>query len=287
MLFTGAGKLLYNIYIFTWDAFLALINLVTPSLKVGTVVPQGCPGAGGKWPTFVPPGEGDSRSACPGLNALANHGILPHDGRNIKFTDMTTTVRTTFNFAPTFSNFVPHYLADVLHKNYNKDMCDLADVSLHNGIEHDASLTRQDFKYEPDQGKPYLPFIEDLLSSATGKDQDGTRMLTAADLSRFSSKRRAESRATNPDFTLDEFHKLFGSANTSTLLAIFGGRVADLAPFLTEERIPDGWESRARSRMGLTFLAHNRTVFKVEHGIKEENGGSGALAESQSREPLN
>ncbi|KAF7342959.1 putative sterigmatocystin biosynthesis peroxidase stcC [Mycena venus] len=270
MLFSGAGKLFENIYIFTWDALLALVNVVTPNLKVGTVVPHGFPGADGKWPEFVAPKESDSRSCCPALNAMANHGILPHDGRNIKFTEMTETVRTTFNFAPSFCRFVPGVMADKLHRNYKTDTCDLADISLHNGIEHDASLTRQDFKFDPDQGKPYLPFIEDLLASATGKDEDGNLMLTAADLSRYSSKRRAEARATNPDFTLDKFHKLFGSANSSTLLTIFGGKVADLELILTEERIPEGWESRIRSRKGLTFLAFNRTVLAVEKGIKEE-----------------
>jgi hypothetical protein len=74
MLFSGAGELFQNIYIFTWDALLALVNVVTPNKKLGTVVPHGLPGAGGKWPEFVAPKEGDSRSCCPALNALANHG---------------------------------------------------------------------------------------------------------------------------------------------------------------------------------------------------------------------
>jgi len=29
---------------------------------------------------FVPPGSGDARGPCPGLNAMANHGYLPHNG---------------------------------------------------------------------------------------------------------------------------------------------------------------------------------------------------------------
>lgn len=29
---------------------------------------------------FVAPGDGDQRGPCPGLNALANHGYLPHNG---------------------------------------------------------------------------------------------------------------------------------------------------------------------------------------------------------------
>ncbi|KAJ6603250.1 Chloroperoxidase [Mycena vulgaris] len=269
-LLSSAGKLLQNIYIFIWDALLTIFNLLTPNLKVGSVVPHGSPGADGKWPDFVPPKEGDSRSACPALNALANHGILPHDGRNVKFSEITHAVRTSFNFAPTFSRFVPGVAADMLHKNPKTDMCDLADISLHNGIEHDASLTRQDAKFDPDQGKPHIPFITELLGSASGNDSDGNRILTAADLSRYSGKRRAEAKATNPEFTLDKFHKTFGSANSSTLLAIFGGKIADLEPFLNEERIPQGWEPKVRFRMGLTFLAFNTTVLKVERGIKEE-----------------
>ncbi|KAJ7446559.1 Chloroperoxidase [Mycena latifolia] len=278
-LLSRARTLLRNVYVFSLDVVLTLANLVTPNLKPGSVVPRGSPGAGGKWPEYVPPKEGDSRSACPALNALANHGILPHDGRNIKFTDMTRVVRTSFNFANTFCIFVPNYMADLLHKNYSTDTLDLSDINLHNGIEHDASLTRQDVKFEADQGKPYLPFITELLASATGKDKAGDVMLTPADVSRYSSKRRAEARATNPEFTLDKVHKTFGSSNASTLLTIFGGRMSDLEPLLKEERIPEGWQPRVLSRMGLTILAFNRTVLKVENGIKEEPLEGAAPAE--------
>jgi hypothetical protein len=46
--------------------------------------------------------------------------------------------------------------------------------------------------------------------------------------------------------------------------------VPDLYTFLSEERLPDGWESRVRDQMGLTLLTFNRTVFRVELGIEEE-----------------
>lgn len=49
-----------------------------------------------------------------------------------------------------------------------------------------------------------------------------------------------------------------------------GGRLRDIHTFLTEERLPEGWESRVRDQMGLTFLAFNHTVLRVELGIKEE-----------------
>ena len=43
---------------------------------------------------FVAPGPGDARGQCPGLNALANHGYLPHNGVATiqQFIDATTSV---------------------------------------------------------------------------------------------------------------------------------------------------------------------------------------------------
>ena len=58
--------------------------------------------------------------------------------------------------------------------------------------------------------------------------------------------------------------------SASTLLTIFGGRMGDIYTFLTEERFPDGWESRVRDRVGLTVLRFSFTVFGVEFGIEEE-----------------
>jgi len=66
----------YDAGIFTWDFFLTLGNLVRFSRPVGKVTPEGHPGYGGYWPEFRPPQEGDSRSCCPGLNAMANHGMV-------------------------------------------------------------------------------------------------------------------------------------------------------------------------------------------------------------------
>jgi hypothetical protein len=53
-------------------------------------------------------------------------------------------------------------------------------------------------------------------------------------------------------------------------LKIFGGRLRDIHIFLTEERFPEGWESRVRDQMGQTMFLFNFTVFRVELGIKEE-----------------
>jgi Peroxidase, family 2 len=160
-------------------------------------------------------------------------GILPRDGKNISFKEMGAKVRVTYNFASTFCFFVPNFAANMLSKSYGKDTFDLAELDLHNetAIEHDASLTRksylntyhhsqilmmlstgQDKGIVDSQAKPHIPFVDELLASATGKDSEGNPILTLKDLAAYSSKRRVDARATNPEFTLNTFHKLFGSS---------------------------------------------------------------------------
>ena len=107
-----------NLYVFSWDSGIFLPNLVSPKLKHGEVVPKGAPGHNLTWPEYVSPKEGDSRSACPMLNAMANHGILPHDGKNISFKELNIKVRQTFNFAASFCFFVPKFSADFMNRSY-------------------------------------------------------------------------------------------------------------------------------------------------------------------------
>lgn len=146
------------------------------------------------------------------LNALANHGILPHDGKNISFSELNHKVRQTFNFAPSFCFFVPKFSADFLNRSYWSGRFDLEELSLHNAIEHDASLTRMDAALVPDQGKPDPTLVAELLGEATGTMEDGRPLLTIPDLSRALSKRRVDARKTNKHYTESFFHNMFGSA---------------------------------------------------------------------------
>ena len=51
------------------------------------------------------------------------------------------------------------------------------------------------------------------------------------------------------------------------MLTIFGARVADLTPMLTEERFAEDWEPRVLDRYGLTMAKFNGTVIPVERGV--------------------
>lgn len=116
----------------------------------------------------------------------------------------------------------------MLQRSYRNDTFDLSDLDLHNGIEHDASLTRtwqnhlmilcsrtiigEDSALVPDQSRPNLPLVRELLASASGIDQDGNPLLTRKDLSDALAKRRVQCRASNPHFSNSFFHKMFGSS---------------------------------------------------------------------------
>ncbi|KAF9011784.1 hypothetical protein BDQ17DRAFT_1387380 [Cyathus striatus] len=237
---------------------LTLVNLISPSRKIGHVTLEGHPGAGGKWPEYIPPKEGDSRCSCPALNAMANHGVpSSSDGKNIGFKEMGDGIRQTYNFSPTFCWFVPNYAAEMLKRSYKKDTLTCLTLTFITALNTTLLLpVREDSAIVPDQSKPHVPYIKELLSYATGKDSEGNAILTPADLARYSSKRRADARASNPDFTLAFIHKMFGSSKPESILI--------------DERIPDGWESRIRKPLGLTMTTFNRTVFRVEMGTNEK-----------------
>jgi hypothetical protein len=87
-------------------------------------------------------GEGDSRGPCPMLNTLANHGYLPHSGRNITVKNIgdaiheATNWSTDFGVVPATSAFAALGGLDVI----NLEML----INRTIGIERPASLARAD-----------------------------------------------------------------------------------------------------------------------------------------------
>ncbi|KDQ17472.1 hypothetical protein BOTBODRAFT_574206 [Botryobasidium botryosum FD-172 SS1] len=242
-----------------WDLVLVLINNVTFKRRVGSVIPPGLPGHNGVWPEFVPPTPSDSRSPCPVLNAMANHGILPRNGRDIPLDVLAKKIDQTCNVSPTVTRSVNA----ALESNFGRRIIDLGDLCSPNVIEHEASLTREDFYFQPDVSKPSASLCKRLLAQAGDRPT-----LSAADFSRFASIRRAESKAHNPHFYMTLGHKLFGSANCAVLYEVFGGRVDDIEVMLLEERFRDGWEPRCRGRMGFTNAQFHLRTLQIELGIK-------------------
>ncbi|KAK5991963.1 Chloroperoxidase [Cladobotryum mycophilum] len=89
---------------------------------------------------YKPAGPEDSRSPCPMLNILANHGYLPHDGRNITLDQIVQAVDVALNADKDFALRPGGIFVQATGmKNF-----DLEDLREPGAVEHVASLSRGD-----------------------------------------------------------------------------------------------------------------------------------------------
>ncbi|KIM89846.1 hypothetical protein PILCRDRAFT_60618 [Piloderma croceum F 1598] len=91
---------------------------------------------------FVPANPGDSRAPCPALNALANHGYLPHSGRDIGLLQLIHALRHVYNLSLPFA-FMLSFVG-ILLCGHGFFRLDLQGLAAHNRIEHDGSLAHGD-----------------------------------------------------------------------------------------------------------------------------------------------
>lgn len=175
------------------------------------------------------------RSACPGINALANHGWLPHDGRNITYDMLVEAVRGGFAFdlpptMPGFANNVFHAAisdpANIAVHPENTTF-DMDTVNTHNGpIEFDGSISRKDnfFGSDVEFDGPTWDTQWRLMEEeqeASGSTRDYFDLGAAA-------RARArhvliKSQAGNPEFLFNE-GTLNNSAGTTALyMIVLGG----------------------------------------------------------------
>lgn len=95
--------------------------------------------------TWSPPGPGDVRSPCPGLNSFANHGFLPHDGKGLTIPLLISALQDGMNVGADFATVIGgagllSVSNDLLATSF--DLNDLDELNF--PIEHDASLSRAD-----------------------------------------------------------------------------------------------------------------------------------------------
>lgn len=257
----------FSIFVFQLharDFIYTILALILPYRPVGRVIPKGQPGYAGLWPEYQPPAKEDSRSPCPGINALANHGILPRNGRGITYKQFSVAFTHAYNMAPTLAEQLTSsaYMVD-----QGRGYIDLHDLNALNVIQHDASFTRPDIAFCPDQGYPDPALVDHFL----GRSTDGKKM-SIEDMVYFSGLRRAECKASNGEFSLTYsfFHKFFGSGNAALMYSIFGGDVKDLTIWLKEERFPDGWEPKCRWSYGHSIVFAQKTTIEIEFNINEK-----------------
>lgn len=223
---------------------------------------------------FVPPGHGDLRGPCPGLNALANHNYLPHDGVATisQFVDATNKV---FGMGVDLATFLSVYGAvmdgDLTSWSIGGPPGSSLTLGLlsqpqgisgsHNKYETDGSPTRGDLYQYGNDYLVQLSQFKDLYGSADTYDLDV--------LNTFRAKRNAQSKANNPYYFYGPFSGIAvqpaaytfiyrfmanksaehpeGLLDKATLKSFFAitGDDNNLQYTPGAERIPENWYKRA------------------------------------------
>ncbi len=113
-----------------------MLSLVLLSLSLVAAFPVG------EW---HPAGPGDHRSPCPGLNALANHGYINRNGRNITRNDIEAAAYKALGVGydvTAIATINAQIAAEIFPNGVMSSLWALN--ATHNVIEHDASLSRND-----------------------------------------------------------------------------------------------------------------------------------------------
>nr|POF17963.1 putative sterigmatocystin biosynthesis peroxidase stcc [Quercus suber] len=142
----------------------AILNLLT-GLEPA---PEGDP----RYTNWVAPGPND------GLNTLANHGFIHHDGRNMTIPHLLEGLAAGMNIGADFTTVIGA-VGLLSSPNPLGGSFDLNDLDEHNfPIEHDASLSRQDAYFGNDYSF-YDPNWKQVLSHFAGSNY--TSIQTASD----------------------------------------------------------------------------------------------------------
>jgi hypothetical protein len=172
------------------------------------------------------------RSPCPALNTLANHGYLPRDGRNITRDMLKTAIKSVYNIgeevATTLANGAPALLS-------------LSDLSLHDLIEHDASLAHADSYYKNDPAALDATLWADLLSRA----KDGKFGVVELAGARKNRMELCKAKPVGCDFGAKQ--RFIALGESTLVLRAMGGNndescsVEFATSFFVDERLPTGY----------------------------------------------
>lgn len=189
--------------------------------------------------------ENRVKGPCPGLNVLANHGLLPRDGKNVPTKDIVEQMEEVYSLTgieSLLANFKSLFHIDENGTEVIKDFQDLW------WLEADASLAHQDRYFEPTGA-----IDDDLLDGLTAAaGEDG--ILSFEELADWRDLRLADSLERNPEveFTLSGFQGGFG-LNSGMLFYAFGSDplvstvpISTVMSFLRDNRFPDNFVPRTQ-----------------------------------------
>jgi len=203
------------------------------------------------WSKWEAPNEGDVRSPCPMINALANHHVLPHDGKGITKEMAVNALVSAINLDKGVCNV---FASGALMTNPDSDAhsFDLSHLSKHGVIEHDVSLTRNDIALG--SNTTFNKEIwDDVLKSYGDRTITDFHSASKARYDRvIASKKAHEAAGKQYQYGIKEFILSYGE--TALLLGLLGDPKDGKIPIqyiktlVEEERLPyeEGWRPSPR-----------------------------------------
>lgn len=237
--------------------------------------------------TYAAAPKGSSRSPCPVVNALANHGYLQRSGRSIRMSELNAAMAHVGMsgllgaiFAkPTYIEFQDPIklglqkplglfarLWRLLKNPYSffsyfgcwrrgqvdrsgKKVIDLSNLAIHGAIEHDISITRRDFGQKK-QGN--CAAQEDLIEAMLACSSDGGKTLSIQDLGDFVKYRIEQQLEDNPELVYGPNEHTVNCGQLALLMHCFGDgqRISCeyVRALFVEERLP--WKEGWQKRSG-------------------------------------
>ncbi|KAK3989072.1 Cloroperoxidase [Cladorrhinum sp. PSN332] len=215
---------------------------------------------------WIAPTSKDSRSSCPGLNSMANHGWLPHSGKNIDLAALQHAVKGAFNFAPDALDETFQAAVDFkLTTTGNSSTINLGDLDLHDAIEFDGSISRNDFFLG--DNTHFDPVVWASTANRLGLhdsvETEADKFVTIEKAAVARALRVQDAMRANPRFNASAAQQQRSPGTTGLYLAALWNETAGAAPktwvmsFFEQEHIPYllGFDPQARAEQSSQDIA--------------------------------
>ena len=199
------------------------------------------------------------RSPCPALNTLANHGYLPHSGKGITTDKIISAFQISQNFAAdTVTGAAAGALALCsLETGVNCTSWDLDMLDKPHAIEHDNSLSREDYNFGADNNTVFSPRVwGQVLRIWRGARIIDFKLANAAVLERVAVSSKTDAPGWYVNASASSYHE------TAFYMSLFGDPVKGNARqdwinvWFEQERMPFelGWTATQRSEITAASL---------------------------------
>ncbi|KJZ75693.1 hypothetical protein HIM_04850 [Hirsutella minnesotensis 3608] len=226
---------------------LSVLSLVTPGLASAEVRKRASIVFDANDPRrheYQPPGPNDSRSPCPGLNVLANHGFLPRNGRKVNIIDLIIGAFTGLGVDPGTSAIVGAIGYASSHNIFSLGF-DLEDLRNHLFlIEHDCSFSRNDARIG--NNNDFDPKLWEVALNELKKAKGGK--VRPTDIGRAKGERVQDAKRLNPRSAYGPRAVAFGGIEVGLVMSALGPTgvipLNWIRSFFEEERMPThlGWK---------------------------------------------